>query len=90
MDVPEALLWGFHKSRSGVGFSIAGEGRLCSQYRRRGAEGTGVGRRELFAAKDVATLLEYPDTDDAVRRHCKAPVKRRVVVAGRSSARCLD
>lgn len=24
----------------------------------------------LFCAKDVATVLAYKDTDDAIRRHC--------------------
>ena len=32
----------------------------------------------LFCAKDVAKSLAYKDTDDAIRRHCRYPVKRRV------------
>lgn len=32
----------------------------------------------LFCAKDVATSLSYKDTDDAIRRHCRYPVKRGV------------
>lgn len=32
----------------------------------------------LFCAKDVAAALSYKDTDDAIRRHCRYPVKRGV------------
>lgn len=32
----------------------------------------------LFCAKDVAAALAYKDTDDAIRRHCRYPVKRGV------------
>ena len=34
----------------------------------------------LFCAKDVATVLAYKDTDDAIRRHCPHAVKHRVGV----------
>lgn len=32
----------------------------------------------LFCAKDVAAALSYKDTDDAIRRHCRYPVKHGV------------
>ena len=34
----------------------------------------------LFCAKDVATVLAYKDTDDAIRRHCPHAVKHQVGV----------
>ena len=35
-----------------------------------------------FVASDVAKVLGYNDTDQAIRKHCKAPSKRRVLTAG--------
>ena len=54
LDVLQALLWGFHNSRSGCCFpsyeAIADQGRVRPQHGRRGAEGAGVGRRADLAA----------------------------------------
>ena len=54
LDVLQALLWGFHNSRTGCCFpsyeAIADQGRVRPQHGRRGAEGAGAGRRAVLAA----------------------------------------
>ena len=56
LEVLEALLWGFHNSRTGCCFpSLRGDrrqGGVRAQHRRRGAEGPGVGRRADLAEPD--------------------------------------
>lgn len=35
-----------------------------------------------FVGRDVADILGYSDTSDAIRRHCKGAVKRRILSSG--------